>query len=171
MLVLDGFERIVNVGPRDRGIGRISRREMASFFSYVLSSRTSTTIALTNRVRLDEFAEREGYFEEELPDLQLNAAVGFLKSGGIGGPERSLRRAATAYGCHALALAVYLDYVRYRGLAGNIRQVDAPLTFPAETTLAHRLSQFLTHYYQHLGIHERAILNCISANPRCPEIH
>ncbi len=171
LLVLDGFERIVNVGPRSPAIGRISRREMASFFSYVLSSRTRTTIALTNRVRLDEFAETEGYFEEELPDLQLNAAVGFLKSGGIGGPERSLRRAATAYGCHALALAVYLDYVRYRGLAGNIRQVDAPLTFPAETTLADRLSQLLTQYYEHLGIRERAILNWISASPRGLEIH
>src|SRR5260370_23416856 len=139
MLVIDGFERIVTAGPRSPAIGRISRREMASFFSYVLSSRTRTTIALTNRVRLDEFAETEGYFEEELPDLQLNAAVGFLKSGGIGGPERSLRRAATAYGRQALAPAVYLDYFPYRGPARNIPPVDPPLTFPAENTLADRL--------------------------------
>src|SRR5260370_36684566 len=111
MLVIDGFERIVTAGPRSPAIGRISRREMASFFSYVLSSRTRTTIALTNRVRLDEFAETEGYFEEELPDLQLNAAAGFLKSGGIGGPERALKPAATESGCHAPALAVYLGYV------------------------------------------------------------
>ncbi len=171
LLVLDGFERIVHADPGLPATGRISRREMASFFSYVLSSPTRTTIALTSRVRLDEFAETEGYFEEELPDLQLGAAVDFLRSGGIGGPERSLRKAATAYGCHALALAVYLDYVRYRGLAGDIRQVDAPLTFPAETTLADRLSRLLTHYYEHLGIRERTILNWISASPRGLEMH
>ncbi len=171
LIVLDGFERIVHAGPGSPAIGRISRREMASFFSYVLSSHTRTTIALTSRVRLDEFAETEGYFEEELPDLQLDAAVDYLKSGGIGGPERSLRQAATAYGCHALALAVYLDYVRYRGFAGDIRQVDAPLTFPAETTRADRLNRLLTYYYEHLGITERTILNWISASPRGLEMY
>src|SRR5260370_22234146 len=105
MLVIDGFERIVTAGPRSPAIGRISRREMASFFSYVLSSRTRTTIALTNRVRLDEFAETEGYFEEELPDLQLNAAVVFLKSSGIGGPQRAPCRAPTSSRFPALARA------------------------------------------------------------------
>src|SRR5260370_42430499 len=84
----------------------------------------------------------------------------------MGGGGRVLGGAGTGYGWHALALAVYLDYVRYRGLAGNIRLVDAPLTFPAETTLADRLSRLLTHYYEHLGIRERTILNWISASPR-----
>src|SRR5260370_39544878 len=89
----------------------------------------------------------------------------------MGGGGRVLGGAGTGYGWHALALAVYLDYVRYRGLGGNLRQVDAPLTFQAEPTLADRLSQLLTQYYEHLGIRERAILNWISASPRGLEIH
>ena len=171
LLVLDGFERIVRAAPGLPATGRISRREMASFFSYVLSSKTGTTIALTSRVRLEEFAETEGYIEEHLPDLQLSAAVDFLRSGGISGPDRSVRQVAMSYGCHALALTVYLDYVRYRGLASDIRNVDVPLTFPAETTLADRLSRLLTHYYDHLGPRECTILNWISVSPRGLEMH
>lgn len=166
LIVLDGFERIVHETPGFPATGRISRREMASFFSFVLSSDTRTTIALTSRVRLDEFTEMEGYFEEELPDLQLDAAIGFLRSGGIGGPDRSVRQVANAYGRHALALTVYIDYVRYRGIADDIGKADVPLTFPAETTLADRLSRLLTHYYDHLGTRERIILNWISVSAR-----
>jgi tetratricopeptide (TPR) repeat protein len=166
LIVLDGFEKIVRAVPGFPATGRVSRREMASFFSYVLSSSTRTTVALTSRVRLDEFAEAQGYVEEELPDLALDAAVDFLRSGGIDGPDRSVRQAAMAYGCHALALTVYLDYVRYRGLASDIRKVDLPLTFPAETTLADRLNRLLAHYYDHLGTRERTILNWVSVSPR-----
>lgn len=170
LIVLDGFEKIVETSPAAPVDGKVGRREMASFLGWVLSSDSRSALVLTSRVRLGEFAEADGFLEEELPDLRPDAAVEYLRSGGLGGPTRFVRRVADSYGCHALALAVYLDYARYRGLGRDVREIDVPLTFPSESTLADRLNGLLLHYYTHLGNDERAILSWISASPRGLEI-
>jgi tetratricopeptide (TPR) repeat protein len=166
LFVLDGFERLIVGGAGQAEIGRINRREITSFFEFVLSGSSESTVVLTSRLRLDEFSGVAGYFELELPHLRLDSAVGYLRAGGVGGSDRALRRVTSAYGCHALALTVFLDYVRYRRLAGDISQVDAPLTFPRESTRADRLSRLLAHYDSHLSDGERRVLNWISSSPR-----
>jgi len=164
LIVLDGFEKIADGG-------KVGRREMASFLSWILSSSARSAVVLTSRVRLDEFAESDGFLEIELPDLQPDAAVQYLRSGGMVGPERSVRQVVNSYGCHALALAVYLDYARFRSIARDVREVDAPLTFPSQSNIADRLNRLLLHYYTHLGQDERAILSWISASPRGLEMN
>jgi tetratricopeptide (TPR) repeat protein len=166
LIVLDGFEKIVDISAAAPVGGKVARREMASFLSWILSSSSRSALVLTSRVRLDEFAESDGFLEIELPDLQPEAAVEYLRSGGMTGPQRSVRRVVDSYGCHALALAVYLDYARYRSVERDVREVDAPLTFPSESGIADRLNRLLLHYYAHLGQEERAILGWISASPR-----
>lgn len=166
LIVLDGFEKIVDMSPAAHAGGKVGRREMASFLSWVLSSGSRSAVVLTSRVRLGEFAEADGFLEMELPDLRPDAAVEYLRSGGVGGPARSVRQVADSYGCHALALAVYLDYARYRSIGRDVREVDVPLTFPPESSLADRLDRLLLHYYTHLDNDERAILSWISASPR-----
>lgn len=170
LIVLDGFEKIVDMSPAAPGDGKIGRREMASFLAWVLSSGSRSAVVLTSRVRLGEFADADGYLELELPDLRPDAAVEYLRSGGVDGPIRSVRQVADSYGCHALALAVYIDYARYRGLGRDVRQIDLPLTFPPESTTADRLNRLLSHYYMYLGNDERAVLSWISASPRGLEI-
>jgi tetratricopeptide (TPR) repeat protein len=164
LIVLDGFEKIANGG-------KVSRREMASFLSWLLSSSSRSTAVLTSRVRLNEFAESDGFLETELPDLQPDAAVKYLRSGGMVGPDRSVRQVADSYGCHALALAVYVDYVRFRSPTRDVRDVDLPLTFPSESSIADRLNRLLLYYYTRLGLEERAILSWISASPRGLEMN
>jgi tetratricopeptide (TPR) repeat protein len=170
LIVLDGFEKIVDIRSAARAGGKIGRREMASFLSWILSSGSRSAVVLTSRVRLGEFAEADGFLEMELPDLRPDAAFEFLRSGGIAGPARSVRQVADSYGCHALALAVYLDYARYRSMRRDVREIDVPLTFPSESGLADRLDRLLLHYYTHLDNDERAILSWISASPRGLEI-
>jgi hypothetical protein len=71
LFVLDGFERLVSQPRHGSAAGRIDRAELASFLSFVLSARTRTTVALTSRLRLDDFADAAGYHEHDLPDLRL----------------------------------------------------------------------------------------------------
>jgi NB-ARC domain len=89
LFVLDGFERLVASVAGRSTVGRVSRREISSFLGYVLSSRSRSTVVLTSRVRLDEFADAKGYLEEELPDLRLQSAVNYLRAGGSEVPTGS----------------------------------------------------------------------------------
>jgi tetratricopeptide (TPR) repeat protein len=166
LIVLDGFERVVTVRAGRRGADRISRREVSTFLAHLMSSRSGTAVAITSRVRLDEFADVSGFVEEELADLKPAAAVAFLRGGGLKGSDRALRRVADAYGRHALALTVFIDYVRFRGAGNRVNLVDAPMSFPPESTRAERLNALLDHYSVYLTDAERCVLNLIATSVR-----
>jgi tetratricopeptide (TPR) repeat protein len=168
LFVLDGFERLVSA-RRGPAVGAIDRAEMVSFLSFLVSARTRTTVVLTSRVRLDDFVGTAGYREYELPDLRQPAAITFLRRGGLVASDRVLNRIATAYGCHALTLSVFLDYAHHRGVAaelGEARIPDLPLTFPPESTRSERLGRLLADYSRRLAEPDRQVLRLIAASPR-----
>lgn len=111
VLVLDGLEPLQHAGKDMRGElkDRAIRQLLRS-----LSGQNNGLCIITTRIAVHELSDRAHVIAHDLHNLTLDDGVRLLQSLGVQGSRKELEKAATEYGCHALALSLLGNVLRLR---------------------------------------------------------
>jgi tetratricopeptide (TPR) repeat protein len=144
LLVLDGLEKVQEVGTLGSAFGQISHWGLRQFLLEIAEGYSpGTSVVITSRFVFEDLLYAQGPCFRAVPveRLGLAACVGLLKQRGVHGATFQLEQIAQECGCHALTVDLVAGYVAHFGKGDPETRLGLPSAAELEEAVRQRSSR------------------------------